>query len=143
MSGAVRVIFSRSRLPVSVLIRTFLWDPWSHCGIVDGGEVVEANMFKGVSTRSLAEFQAAASEWEIIEIPCPDPAAVIAAARSRIGRRYDFLGALAMLLRIRLQRDDRDFCSELVAWAFQTAGYPLFRVNTWRINPRDLYIRTY
>lgn len=143
MMGTVRLIFSRSHQPGSVAIRTILWDPWSHCGIVDGEEVIEALMFKGVTTRTLNAFQAAASEWEIIDIPCPDPAVVIAAARRRIGRKYDFLGALAFLLRIRLQRDDRGFCSELVAEAFKEAGYPLFRVQAWRISPRDLYIRTY
>ena len=141
--GTVRVIFSRRAQLGSLAIRTAFWSDWSHVGIIDGDEVIEALMFKGTSTRSLAKFQAAASKWEIIEIPADDPAAVIAAARRRIGDRYDWWGALALVLHIRLQRDIDGFCSELVAEAFREGGTPLFRVDAWRISPRDLYIRTY
>lgn len=141
--GTVQVIFSRSANLGSLALRTYLWGAWSHCGIIDGDEVIEAVMFKGVAARSLQAFKDAASTWEVVEIPAADPAAVIRAARSRIGMRYDWLGILAMLLRINLQRDGRDFCSELVTWSFKTGGTPLFRVNAARITPRDLYIRTY
>jgi hypothetical protein len=139
----VRVIFSRRRNIGSVLLRTYLWSAWSHCGIIDGDEVVEAVMSKGVSTRTLDEFKAAASAWEIVEIPAADPAAVIAAARGRIGNGYDWLGVLALLLRIDIQRTVLDFCSELIAWSFKAGGTPLFRIEACRITPRDLYIRAY
>lgn len=141
--GTVRLIFSRRHHPGSVLIRTILWSSWSHCGIIDGAEVVEAVMGKGVTTRPLSDFIAHASKYEIVEVPAPDPAAVIAAARSRIGRGYDWRGVLGLLLRLRLGREAFDFCSELVAWAFKQGGAPLFRVDAWRITPRDLYIRHY
>lgn len=141
--GAVKVIFSRRANLGSLALRTFLWDAWSHCGIIDGDEVIEAVMFRGVSTRSVKEFKQAASKWEVIEIPASDPDAVIRAARSRIGHPYDWFGILALLLRIDLQRDAMDFCSELVTWAFKTGGTPLFRTDAWRITPRDLYIRSY
>ena len=140
----VKVIFSRRRNLGSLVIRTVLWDPWSHCGIIDGDRVVEAVMFKGVTDeRTVEEFQAAASEWDIIDIPASDAGAVIAAARSRIGKGYDWLGVLALLLRIQIGRDNKDFCSELLAWSWAAAGEPLFRVDAWRITPRDIYIRSY
>lgn len=139
----VQIIFSRRAQLGSLALRTFMWSAWSHCGIIDGEEVIEALMFKGVTTRSLEAFKAAASKWEIIDVPAEDAAAVIAAARSRIGRPYDWFGVLALLLHIDLQRDSADFCSELVTWAFRTGGTPLFRTDAWRIMPRDLYIRTY
>lgn len=141
--GTVQVIFSRRHHLGSLALRTFLWDAWSHCGVIDGDTVIEAAMFKGVQPRSVAEFKATASKWAVIDIPAEDPAAVIAAARSRIGRPYDWFGVLSLLLRVRLQRDSMDFCSELVAWAFKQGGSPLFRTDTWRITPRDLYIRVY
>lgn len=141
--GTVRVIFSRRHAIGSLAIRTFLWSEWSHCGIIDGDQVIEADMVKGVMTRSVQEFKDAASRWAVIEIPAADPAAVILAARSRIGTPYDRLGVLALLLRIRMQRAAMDFCSELVAWSFAQGGTPLFRIDAWRITPRDLYIRNY
>lgn len=143
--ATVRVIFSRRRQLGSLALRTFMWSAWSHCGIVDDetDEVIEALMFKGVTTRTLDEFKAAASKWEIIEIPTDNPEGVIAAARARIGCPYDWLGVLALLLHIRLQNPTMDFCSELVVEAFKAAGTVLFRTEAWRIMPRDLYIRTY
>lgn len=143
MKNTVKVIFSRRAQLGSLAIRTFMWSAWSHCGIIDGDEVIEAVMFKGVTTRSLAQFTADASKWEIIEVPAQDAAAVIAAARSRIGQGYDWFGVLALLLHINLQRERAAFCSELVAWSFKSGGTPLFRTDAWRIMPRDLYIRTY
>lgn len=146
MSGVVQVIFSRRAQLGSLAIRTITWSDWSHCGIIDPetGTVIEALMFEGVTDRrTVDEFKAAASKSEIVEIPCDDPAAVIAAARSRIGQGYDWLGVLGWLLRLRLAKDSYDFCSELIAWAFAVAGSPLFRTDAWRIAPRDIYIRTY
>jgi hypothetical protein len=139
----VQLIFSRRHNPGSVLLRTWMWSPWSHCGIIDGDEVIEALMFKKVGKRTLAEFKGAASKWEIIDVPCPDPDAVLAAARKHIGREYDWLGLVAFILRIEMQRPFYDFCSKLIAAAFSEAEFPLFRVEAWRIMPRDLYIRTY
>lgn len=141
--SAVRVIFSRRRGIGSLILRTFLWSSWSHCAIIDGNEVIEAAMLHGVRVRSLDEFISDASQWEVVRIPCADPAAVIEAARGQVGKPYDWLGALGIAARRRWQLAGSWFCSELVAWAFATAGTPLFRTDAWRITPRDIYIRNY
>lgn len=141
--GTVRVIFSRRHHPGSLALRTFMWSAWSHCGIVAGDEVIEAVMGKGVVITPLAEFQKHASKWEIVKIPAVDPAAVIAWARSQEGKKYDTFGVLGIAIRRAWQESDAWFCSELVAAAFHAAGTRLFRTDTWRITPRDLYIRTY
>jgi hypothetical protein len=52
-------------------------------------------------------------------------------------------GVLGIAFRRAWQSTAAWFCSELVAWAFQSAGTSLFRTEVWRITPRDLYIRTY
>ncbi len=120
-----------------------MWSAWSHCAIIDGDNVIEAAFGVGVRERPLADSKAMASKWEVVEIPCDNPDAVIAAARSRIGLPYDKLGVISLLLHIDLHREMMDFCSKLVAWAFQQGGTPLFRVEVWRITPRDIYIRMY
>ena len=51
---SVQVIFTRSHAIGSLLLRTALWSPWSHCAIVDGEEVIEAAAFGGVRARPLA-----------------------------------------------------------------------------------------
>lgn len=137
--SAVRVVFTRRHTLGSVLLRAALWSAWSHCALIDGDEVIEAAAFHGVRARPLAELLAESSEHEIVEVPARQPEAVIAAARSQIGKPYDWLGVVGIGLRRRWQDADRWFCSELVAWAFE-ASDPLFRVHTWRITPRDVYL---
>lgn len=135
----VQVVFSRNHSPGSLLLRTFLWSPWSHCALVDGDMVIEAAAFHGVRERPLSEFFADASKREVIEIKA-NASAVLAAARSQIGKPYDWTGAAGIGMRRNWQDDDAWFCSELVAWAFEAGGRSLFRSQPWRITPRDIYI---
>ena len=135
----VQVVFSRNHTPGSVLLRGFLWSPWSHCAVVDGGMVIEAAAFHGVRERPLRDFMGDATKAAMLELP-GDQEAVIAAARSQIGKPYDWQGVAGIGFRRRWQDDDAWFCSELVAWAFEAGGRPLFRSQPWRVTPRDLYL---
>lgn len=136
---SVQVVFSRNHSPGSLLLRTFLWSPWSHCALVDEDAVIEAAAFHGVRERPLRDFMADATKAAMLELP-GDAGAVIAAARSQIGKPYDWQGVAGIGFRRRWQDDDAWFCSELVAWAFEAGGHPLFRSQPWRITPRDLYL---
>lgn len=140
--GVVRVLFSRRALPGSVGIRVVTWSQWSHVEILDGDELIGANMFRGVSITPLRERLEVSSLVAVVDFPCADPAAVIAAARSQLGKGYDFLGLLGILTRQRNWQNTEDwFCSELVAWAFAEAGCPLFRVELGsRIVPQHLWM---
>lgn len=137
----VTLIFTRSGKIGSRLLRLILGSRWSHCGIVTpDGTVIEAQM-RGVIERPLAGMLAESERHEFIDVPCPNPAAVIAAARSQLGKPYDWLGLLGYGLRSsRVQAAERWFCSELVAWAFAYSGYPLMRSSAWRISPPMLYL---
>lgn len=139
----VRVIFTRRRHPGSLLLRAFLWSAWSHCALIDGEHIIEAAATGGVKFRPLAELQAESSHWTIVDIPAADPSAVLQAALAQVGRGYDWLGVLGIGFRRRWQDDDRWFCSELIAYAFEVAGSPLFRGTPWRITPRDLFLPIY
>lgn len=139
----VRVVFTRRRHPGSLLLRVFLWSAWSHCAIVDGGQIIEAAATGGVRVRPLADLLAESSHHAFVDLPCRDPASVLAAARSQLGKSYDWLGVAGIGFRRRWQDADRWFCSELIAWAFEAAGSPLFRGQPWRITPRDLFLPIY
>lgn len=70
----------------------------------------------------------------------PDPDALLAAARTQLGKPYDVFGALGVGFRRNWQETDRWFCSELIAYAFQESGHPLFRPESlYRISPEDLW----
>ena len=135
----VTVVFTRRRNLGSLALRTFLWSDWSHCGILHDGRVVEASAYGVVRIRTLDEFLHGVSRSKVVSLP-GDSAAVFFAAATQEGKKYDWLGCLGIATRRKLESKDRWFCSELVAWAFKQAGYPLFSIKPWRITPRDLYM---
>lgn len=69
------------------------------------------------------------------------PIDVLNIALTQEGKDYDWRGIFGFGIRARLHDKDSWFCSELVAWAFEQAGYPLLRTEKyWRITPRDLLL---
>lgn len=79
----MEAIFCRRHRLGSVLLRTFLWSSWSHCGIVTPDQtVIEARAWHGVTERPLAAFLAAATRSSKKQIALPDDAAAIAWARA-------------------------------------------------------------
>ncbi len=135
----VALLFSTTRSPFSWLIRAVTWSRWSHVSVVDGDTIIEAHALHGVIRTPLAEAIAKASECELVRLPAGDPAAVIAAAVSQIGKPYDWTALIAWLLRRDWQEDDSWFCSELVAWAFGKGGSPLFRPGILhRVTPEHI-----
>lgn len=136
----VRVLFTRRRSLFSLLIRSWLHSPFSHCALIVGDQVVEADFFKGVRTRSLADALRSASYHQIIEIPCPEPERAYQAALSQLGKKYDWRAPLGVGTRTDWQFVDRWDCSELVAWAIEQGGRKLFRTQHHRISPMHLHL---
>lgn len=135
----VAVLFSTTSNPFSWLIRMMTWSRWSHVSIVDGDTIIQAHALHGVVRSSLAEAIDTAKRVELVRLPARDPAAVIAAAASQIGKPYDWTALLAFILRRDWQEDDSWFCSELVAWAFHRGGSPLFRADRIsRVTPEHI-----
>lgn len=140
--GTVKILFTRRRLPVSLLIRAFTWSQWSHVEIIDGQDLIGAEMMKGVTVTRLSHRLEISSRAAVVEVPCANPQAVIDAIRSQLGKKYDFLGLLGLVTRQRNWQQATDwFCSELVAWAFDAGGAPLFRADSaYRITPQHIWL---
>ena len=69
------------------------------------------------------------------------PSTVLDIAQTQIGKPYDWSGVFGMIFRDRdWENQDKWFCSELVAWSFKQAGYPLLNEQSYRVTPRDLLI---
>ncbi len=96
----------------------------------------------GVVVVPMAERLTLASRAVLVDFTVPDSNAVLDAALSQLGKPYDWLGVAGVALRGReWQEDDCWFCSELVAWAFSEAGFPLFRPHLQaRIVPQHLWM---
>lgn len=118
------VIFSRSYLPFSYVIRFFdkgaAICPFSHVGIVSecGLYVYEARG-QGVIKTPLWEFKDKASYWETGYFPCLNKKAAYERAISQLGKPYDLKGAIAIAVPF-INREwgnpDGWFCSEYLAY---------------------------
>ena len=139
--GSISLLFSTSHHPMSTVIRACAWSSWSHVALIDGDEVIEATAPAGVRRFPVVQAIDHAKRGQIVELPCRDPQAVIAAAASQIGKPYDYTAVLGLGLRRDWQEDDAWFCSELVAWSFAQAGESLFRADVLRrVTPQHLWM---
>ena len=134
-----KVIFTRNHSIASIFLRGCLWSPWSHCALIDGDEVIEASALHGVRRRPLQALIQDSTKWEIVEFPVEENG-VLTMAQTQLGKPYDWGGVFGIGIRRRWQDADSWFCSELVAWAMEKAGFPLFRTQAWRITPQHLYL---
>lgn len=150
MTRSVEILFTRRATIGSDLIRALTWSPFSHVDIIVRKDrlapvreafVIGAEAVAGVVRRPLAERLATASRAAIMHIACEHSDEVEHAAASQLGKPYDWRGLLGLGVRRRWQDDDKWFCSELVAWAFEQAGHRLFRPDTHsRITPQHLWL---
>lgn len=139
--NSIPVLFTRSRNPVSALIRHWQHSPFSHVAIVSGQDVIEATFKHGVRVTPLDQAKQAASYHEIKAIPCGDIDRTLEAAYSQVGKKYDWRAPIGVGLRSDWEFTDRWDCIELIAWAWAQGGRPLFRGdNHHRLRPHDLYL---
>ena len=138
----IQLLYTRSHHLSSAAIRLATWGDFSHVAQIDGPKVIESVFRDGVREDSLDNAIARASRWAIVEYRHRNPAAMIAAVRSQIGKPYDKTGALGLGMHRDWQDDDAWWCSELIAWAAQQAGDPWFMAQAmYRITPQHLWMR--
>ncbi|MDH0894341.1 MULTISPECIES: YiiX/YebB-like N1pC/P60 family cysteine hydrolase [unclassified Pseudomonas] len=143
MSSSVRLLFSTTQLPFSLLIRAVTWSQWSHVALVDidAGTVIEAAAGHGVREVRLEDAIARASSYQLVDLPSRNPVAIITAARSQIGKPYDWSAIAGIGMHRDWQEEDAWFCSELVAWAAAAAGEEWFRCSALRrVLPQHLWM---
>lgn len=137
----------RSKL-VSRLVKWFTHGNYSHVMLMEPGgrRYIEASgMAKppGVQVHDLEDFLASRPEWAFRVIEHPDPQAVWRIACTQAGRPYDWAYFLGWLFHRRhREHPGKWVCNELIAWACEQAGYPIFPADAepaW-LTPQHLYL---
>jgi len=78
---------------------------------------------------------------EEVDFPCKNPYTARTWAEMQVGRPYDWTALLGFLVRHKWASNDRWFCSEFAAMAFQKGGSPLFRPESLtRVTPQHLWM---
>lgn len=137
--GNVTLQFSTRPGLGSRLIRWFTWSEFSHVDFVlytADGVWLLGSKADGVKRRPYIE----SNYSHVARFNLPDcPPAAVQFAETQIGKPYDFSALFGFLLRRDWAEDDSWFCSELVYWAFEQAGYRPFRgMHMSRITPQHL-----
>lgn len=125
--------------PASAFIRYWTFSEYSHVDFVmPDGQLLGSHLSGGVKVRpaNYAHFS------KVLRVTADVPDSVLEAAVSQIGKPYDWQAIVNFFAQRDWREDDSWFCSELVAWSFEKAGYPLFNPATqvWRLTPRDLLL---
>ena len=136
----VKLLFCTSQKIGAVAIRAVTWSKYSHVALLDGDEVIEAT-WPAVRVAPLAEVIAAHSAHVIVDLPCHSPAEVIKAARSQVGKPYDWKALVGFLMHRDWEDPHAWFCSEIVPWAIHQSGHALFRPSVMRrVTPQHLWM---
>lgn len=133
----IKILFSTNDKIGSKLIRAGTWSKYSHCDILtEHGSVVGAVPFKGVIEYDPAERTTGKHEIKVVEGVSYHE--VLSNVYSQMGKSYDWLGVIGVPFHRDWQRDDKWFCSELIAWALEKSGKPVILKRTNRVTPQDL-----
>lgn len=139
--AVLQLLFSTTRKPFSGLIRMATWSRWSHVALVTEAHVIEAVALGGVRQVATAYAIQHTSDYCLVDLPVRNAQAIIDAARSQIGKPYDWTAVAGLGFHRDWQEEGSWFCSELIAWAAAQAGEPWFRQEALhRVTPQHLWM---
>jgi uncharacterized protein YycO len=132
-----KILLFRGRGLISALIRWQTRSCYSHAALLlpDGETIVEA--WQGAGVRIKRKFR----DWSNVDsfdvhMTTHQWGRVMDFAVSQIGKPYDYRQVIRFVTRTRSKPNDRWFCSELVAAAFNHAGMPLLhRIIPSNVSP--------
>jgi len=129
----------------SIISRIIKWRTWSkisHTAAIHGNETIEAWGGK-VICQPFDQGHKPGTKVTIYSITCTDDQRqrFYNFMVSQVGMKYDYLGIVGFALRIKSQKAESWFCSELVFAALLYAGLlPLARIEPHKVSPGDLDI---
>lgn len=129
----------------SKVIRWFTYSDFSHVDVVlPDGTLLGARANGGVKIRPAGYEKFIKTARFVADVPADVEAKIYAFLHAQVGKPYDKTGIVNLVFQKRNWHDDDSwFCSELVAAAFEAAGWPLVVVpDPERVTPRDLTTST-
>ncbi|MDX1532664.1 MAG: hypothetical protein R3230_00500 [Nitrosopumilaceae archaeon] len=135
----MHIHFCKSNGIAGLIIRFFTFSKWNHVAIQIGDNVYEATPL-GVKRIPNYGFMQGWSRVTTINLEGLDESAAKKFLDKQLGKPYDWLALVALPFRKSWQSSKRWFCSELVSQALIHAGVREFKIDPWRITPRDLWL---
>lgn len=131
-----RILLFRGRGCVSAAIRWQTRSEYSHAAILlPCGRIIESWQGAGVRLKWMRDWVGVDS-FGVHGMTDEQWMRAVSFARGQIGKKYDYRGVCRFLSRRKVPKDDRWFCSELVAKALEVGGVKLFRdLDSTEVSP--------
>ena len=124
---------------ISTLIKWRTWSEYSHVSwINEDGSVIEAWTDGVCQRKSIHEAHRPGTQIDIFDVKMSleQKARIKLFLKGEIGKKYDYRGVMKFISRRSGDNQDRWFCSELIAAAFNFADVPLLvRIPVYKIYP--------
>lgn len=139
--------FSHSNKIISRLVKWFTHGNYSHVMLMEpcGRRYIESSGTakpSGTRIRDLSDFLLSRPEWDFRVIEHPNPDEVWRLACTQVGAEYDWMYFVGWLFRRNWQHGKKWVCNELITWACDRAGCPIFPQEAeprW-LTPQHLYL---
>lgn len=134
----MKVVFNYSGGLYGYLIKLFTRGLYTHCGIVIGDVLYQAQIFKGVYKQDWIP-----GMWDVVYIDLSEKQQrkVKKFLEKELNSRYDWLGVLHFVFKFLKPSKKRWFCSELCAKALIEAGVLNKNEKTIYFSPESLFQR--
>jgi len=134
----MRVVLTDGKGPSGAFIRWYTWSWAAHAGVELTDGIIDATPSRGVSLHAGID-GTQIRHYTILGLTPVIELAVRKFLIAQKGKPYDWSAIVGLGIRRDWYSDDKWFCSELVAAAFEQAGLPLLNtLRSNRITPRDL-----
>ena len=132
----MKILLMKGRGTLSRLIRWQTRSKYSHAAIlIDGHEIIESWMGEGVRTHHVKDWSNI-DTFSVIGMTELQKQKVVAFAKTQVGCKYDYRGALRFISRRPASVNSKWFCSELVFAALEYGGVKLLHnVAAWEVSP--------
>lgn len=138
MSSRITIALHRGTSIVSRLIawQTRSYSGYSHVSLVlPSGRQIEA-WSNGVHINNTFDSHGSAVDFFTVEATDDAIARMVAFAQGEVGCKYDWLGDINFVTRLRGANDNKWFCSELAYATLAAGGVNLFRdTQAWEVSP--------
>ena len=141
--GRVKILLYKSRHPIGRLISLTTGSPYNHAAaLLPDGSVVEAWSPGGVRHCAPGERHDDGTPVDVFRVPYLSPEQAVRIEQellAHVGKPYDWQSVIWFLRKVPVDiNPDAWFCSELVAFAFGSWGYPISRRSAHNTAPGHL-----
>ena len=136
----IKIYFVTDNQIGSILLRYWMWSPYSHCAIGYKDKVISATFYHGVILEDLDVFLSRykAKNIKVCRVDNLDVQKAWQFGLEQVGKPYDLKSIIGFLIKRSWVDTNAWQCSELATAMIFNGGVTLIRKEAYRVTPADL-----